>query len=361
VNSRSTITSIALTTAVVTALTLSSCASTTAAGDDSGDDSGDALRVVATTTQLGDFAAEIGGDHIALTTLLAPGSSAHHFDPSPEQLLALSQADVLLENGAGLEGFVDDAVEVSGFDGTTVVAADGVDLDEAKAITLEAGGYIDEHDHGDEHDHDGHEHADAHEDHDHDPGDVNPHLWTSLRFAEGMVREITDGFAKADPAHASAYEQNADAYLSELEHLDEWIAAQFDKVPAAERQFVSGHDAMRYYLHDYDISFIGSLLPSFEDNAEPSAAQIDALIDEITTHHVTAIFTESSINPKLAKTIADETGATWVSGEDVLYVDSLGPAESEGATYVAATLHNTRTILEAWGVSVDPAPEALSE
>lgn len=348
----------AASTAAVAALALSGCSASPAPGSSGKPGGSGKLAVVATTTQVGDFAAEVGGDDIQLTTLLAPGASAHHFDPSPEQLLALGRAAVLVQSGAGLEGFVDGAVSASGFDGELVTAADGVDLAKAEAITAEGGGYVDEEeDHGEP----GHEHAEEadHGDHDHDHGTLNPHLWTSPAFAQGMVTEIADGFAKADPAHADDYRRRAAAYNAKLGALNTWIAAQYAKVPQKDRLFVSGHDAMRYYLHDYDIRFVGSLLPSFEDNAEPSAAQIDELIAAIKQQGVKAVFTESSISPKLARTVAEETGATWVSGEEALYVDALGPKGSGADTYLGATEHNTRTILNAWGFTPDPLPAGL--
>lgn len=326
------------------ALLLAGCAPTPPNGT-----SGDKLRVVATTTQLGDFTEQIGGGDIELVTLLAPGASAHHFDPSPKQLLDLGTADALVENGAELEGFLESATEASGFDGVRIVAADGVDLVEAEATTHEV-------EHGTEeagHDHDSH--------HDHDHGPVNPHLWTSPTYAQGMVTEIADGLAKADPEHAEGYQSRAEAYVVKLQLLDEWIAAQVEQVPVSERLFVSGHNAMSYYLHDYDITYVGSLLPGFEDNAEPSAAEIDALIEEIEDRGVTAIFTESSISPKLAETVAKHTGAVWVSGEDALYVDTLGTPGSGAADYIGATVHNTTTILEAWGFEVQAPPAELAE
>lgn len=354
----------ALLAATASIALLAGC-SGTAPGDAS---TGDRLLVVATTTQVGDFAAEVGGDDIRLTTLLAPGASAHHFDPSPGELLALGKADVLIESGAGLEGFIDSAITASGFDGETVTAADGVDLKEAKEITAEGGGYVDDEDEHaeDEHaegDHD-HDHDHDHEskgDHDHDHGDLNPHLWTSPTFARGMVTEIADGLAQADPAHAEDYRRRAEAYNAKLSSLNTWIAGQFAEIPEKDRLFVSGHDAMRYYLHDYGIQYVGSLLPGFEDNAEPSAKQIDELIAAIEKDGVKAIFTESSISPKLAETVAKESGATWVSGEDALYVDALGPAGSDADTYIGATEHNTRTILEAWGFTPAPLPADLQE
>ncbi len=362
--------------AAVAALTLAGCSA-----DHGGDASAnpDALRVVATTTQLTDFAHEIGGEDIALTGLLAPGGSAHHFDPTPADLLALGQADVLIVNGAGLETFIDDAIDASGFSGEVVTASDGIDIAEATAITAEgeaeaAGAEPTDHadhdhatedaaahDEHDDHDHADHDHADeAHGDdeHDHDHGATNPHLWTSPRYAAQMAAHIGTELARIDPEHAADYQTRSAAYGEQLSALDVWAAAQFAAVPAQDRVLVTGHDSLRYYLHDYSIAFAGSILPSFEDNAEPSAADIDALVARITERHVPAIFVESSMSPKLARTIAKEAGVTVVDA-DSLYADSLGAPGSGADTYVTATIHNTRLILEAWGAKVAPLPSTL--
>lgn len=355
--------------ALAAALALSGCA---AAADTAPSGT---LNVVTTTTQLADFAQEIGGEKLSVTSLLAAGASAHHFDPSPKELLALGEADVLIINGADLEGFIDSAVEASGFDGTLITAADGIDLTEAKEITAEgeheaeAGDHADhdhaDHDHADhdhaDHDHADHDHADADHDaaeHDHDHGDVNPHLWTSPRYAGDMAAEIARGLAKADPKHAAEYTERERVYASQLAELDTWITEQFAQVPEADRVLVSGHDSLRYYLHDYNIAYAGAIMPSFEDNAEPSAAEIDALIKRISDRGVRAVFVESSMSPKLAQTIARDAGITVVDSES-LYADSLGPAGSDAESYIDATVHNTRVILEAWGEQVGPVPAGL--
>lgn len=361
------------------ALALTSCS---ASDEASQPKRGDHLKVVVTTTQLADFAAEVGGNDIELTGMLAPGSSAHHFDPTPADLLSLGQADVLIVNGAGLDEFIDSAIDASGFSGTLVDASAGLDLETARAITaetLEGQNHEGEHEHIDTHghSHDGAEGAaepqsadsegsessetseeDHDHDHDHEHGDLNPHLWTSPRFAQGMVQQIADELAKIDPEHGDGYYERAGAYNAKLVTLDEWIAAQFARVPAADRVLVTGHDSLRYYLHDYGIAYAGSLLPSFEDNAEPSAAEIDSLVTAIKSSGVKAIFVESSLSPKLAKTVAQEAGVAVVDA-DSLYVDSLGPDGSGAETYISASLHNTRVILEAWGASIDPVPSAL--
>ncbi|MBC9943518.1 zinc ABC transporter substrate-binding protein [Leucobacter sp. cx-328] len=365
--------------ALAATLLLTSC------GTNAADAEHDKLKVVATTTQLTDFATQVGGDDTEVTGLLPAGGSAHHFDPTPADLLALGQADVLVVNGANLESFVDSAVEASGFSGVIITAADGIDLAEAKQITAEgedeasgtaaaadAVAHDHDHDHADEHDHDhgdeaNHDHAEHADevasetanDHDgHDHGDTNPHLWTAPRYAEGMVSEIADGFAQADPEHAANYTKRGEEYIATLTELDRWAAEQFAAVPEADRVLVSGHDSLRYFLHDYEIGFAGAILPSFEDNAEPSAAQIDALVEQIHARGVKAIFVESSMSPKLAKTIAREANVTVVD-DTALYADSLGSAGSGAESYVGATVHNTRAIIEAWGGSVTDPPAAV--
>lgn len=346
-------------TAAIGAAALALTACTSSATEPTGASS-DLLRVVTTTTQLTDFVAQIGGEDIELTGLLAPGSSAHHFDPTPADLMVLADADVLVVNGAGLDSFVDRAVASSGFAGTIIDASEGIDLAEARAITREADG----HDaaEGDEHEHDDHDHAEhEHDDHDHDDhdhGDLNPHLWTTPRYAADMVTEIAEGLAEADPSHAADFTARAEAYIEQLTQLDQWIAAQVATVPRAERVLVTGHDSLRYYLHDYDIAYAGALLPSFEDNAEPSAAEIDALIAAIRERGVKAIYVESSLSPKLAQTVANEAGVTVID-EDALYVDSLGSETSGADTYVTAMVHNTRVIMQGWGYDTGPLPDGI--
>lgn len=364
-NDRRSLTVVGLALAAGAALTLTACSGASSATDGA---STGALKVVATTTQLTDFASVVGGNNVELTGLLHAGTSAHHFDPSPADLLALGQADVLIVNGAGLETFVDSAVEASGFDGTVITASDGIDEALAMEITAESGESHDhEHEHAEDTDADhaeSEEHTEAEgeahteEAHDHDHDDLNPHIWTSPRFAEGMVTEIATGLAAADPEHATEYTDRADAYVAQLQDLDTWITAQFERVPEADRVLVSGHDSLGYYLHDYGIEFAGSILPSFEDNAEPSAADIDALVQQIKDRGVKAIFVESSMSPKLAQTIAKEAGITVVDAES-LYADSLGVADSGADTYLDATIHNTKLILQSWGVEPDDLPATL--
>jgi ABC-type Zn uptake system ZnuABC Zn-binding protein ZnuA len=122
---------------------------------------------------------------------------------------------------------------------------------------------------------------------------------------------------------------------------------------------VTNHDAFTYFVDAYDITFVGSVIPSFDDNAEPSAAEIDELVATIRETGVKAVFSEASISPKTAETIAREAGVTVYSGDDALYGDALGAAGSDGETYLGSQEHNVRLILESWGVEPSALPDVL--
>jgi zinc/manganese transport system substrate-binding protein/manganese/iron transport system substrate-binding protein len=296
------------------------------------------FTIVATTTQVADFTRAVVGDTpgITVTQLIQPNQSAHSFDPSVADLAALGQADALVVNGVGLESWLDDAVEASGFDGATIESSEGITvLDGAAEADTDADDA----------------HADEHA--------GNPHVWTDPRNAGAMVDTIAAGLGDADPAHREDFAANADAYGDKLDRLDDWTRANVETVPVGERLLVSNHDALGYFTDAYDITYVGSVIPSFDDNAEPSAAEIDKLVAAIKDTGVQAVFSEASLNPKAAQTIASEAGVRVYSGQDALYVDSLGPAGSAGETYIAAQLHNVTAILDSWGVTPTTVPAEL--
>ena len=332
------------------ALALSGCAATAGGATDAAD--GD-LRVVATTTQVADFTRNVIGDtdRVTLTQLIQPNQSAHSYDPSAADLAGLGAADVLIVNGAGLEEWLDDAISASGFDGITIDSDEGITISDDAAAE-------DGHEHAEDDDHeheDGHEHAE--DEHSHAGG--NPHIWTSVPNAEEMVHTIAHGLADASADNAAAFEANAEAYEGKLAALDDWIHTNIDAVPANERLLVSNHDAFGYFTTEYGITYVGSIIPSFDDNAEPSAAAIDDLVAAIKATGVKAVFSEASISAKAADAIASEAGVTVYSGDDALYGDSLGPAGSDGESYISSQLHNVSLILESWGVTPSAVPADL--
>lgn len=303
--------------AVVLGLGLAGCGTSDASGASAGSASGSGseLNVVATTTQVADFARNIGGDRIVLTQILKPNVDPHDYEASPADVAAIARADVIVKNGVGLETFLDPAISAAGFGGTVV--------DTSKGVTIRQGNGTDEEDEGD------------------------PHIWHDPRNAKIMAKNIADGLAAEDPADKAVYEHNYTAYAAKLDALDAKIQSQIDALPAAQRQLVTNHDAFGYYVARYGLHFVGSIIPSFDTAAELSATDLTDLAAKIKATGVKAIFSESSLPPKAADTVGREAGVTVVEGEEALYGDTLGPAGSDGATYLQMEEHNTATIVGA--------------
>jgi ABC-type Zn uptake system ZnuABC Zn-binding protein ZnuA len=332
--------------AAVAALTLTGCTPTGSSVD--GGTAGD-LKVVATTTQVADLTRNVVGDTegVSVTQLIQPNQSAHSYDPSVADLTALGEADVLVINGVGLEEWLDDAISASGFDGVTIDSDEGIEIQDTAAGDEHAG----EDENADE--------EGATDDAENSHEDGNPHIWTDVANAETMVGTIVAGLSDAQPDLAEDFESNATAYTGQLAELDEWIRTNIDAVSVEQRLLVSNHDAFGYFTEAYGITYVGSIIPSFDDNAEPSAAAIDELVAAIAATGVKAVFSEASISPKAADTISSEAGVTVYSGEDALYSDSLGGKGSDGATYISSQLHNVSLILESWGAEPTAVPADL--
>jgi zinc/manganese transport system substrate-binding protein/manganese/iron transport system substrate-binding protein len=267
------------------------------------------LNVVATTTQVQDFTRVIGGSRIKLTGILRPNVDPHDYEPSPADVDAIARADVLVKNGVGLEHWLEDTVKSAGFHGTTV--------DTSKGVTIRQ---------GDEEDPAG-----------------DPHIWQNPQNAKIMVANIQQALAAAHPADASYFKANQDAYDAKLDALDAEVARQIDTL--ANKKLVTNHDAFGYYVDRYHLDFVGSIIPSFDTSAELSAKDVADIVAKIKATGVKAIFSESSLPPNTAETIAGEAHVKVVEGENALYGDTLGPAGSDGATYLQMIEHNTKTIV----------------
>lgn len=301
------------------AVVLAGCSS----GGTSAPDDGP-LRVVATTTQVGSVASEIGGDAIDLTVLLRPGIEAHDFELTPATGAALEDADLILVSGAGLEDWLDDTLE-------TVGGADRV-RDLSAGVSLRVPGEDEPGPEGDD--------DDAGEDG--PAGEVDPHYWLSAPNAIVMAENARDALADAAPDQAGAFAERAAALTERLQAADAEVRAMIDEIPADDRRIVTDHDALGYFIDEYGLEFVGSVFPSLDVSSEPSAQEIETLVADIREQGVTAIFTESSVNPRLAAAVAEETDARLV--DEAIYTDSLGPGGSGADTLDGMLLHNARVI-----------------
>lgn len=276
-----------------------------------GDGPSGARRVVATTTQVGSLAREIGGADIELTVLLRPGVEAHDFELTPEAGAALERADLVLLSGAGLEGWLADTLDAVGATDRQRDMSEGVALRE-----LSVGG----------------ERSDA----------IDPHYWLSGPNAIEMASNVRDALTEAFPDASSAFEERASALIERLEAADARARTMLAELPADRRQLVTDHDALGYFIDEYGLEFVGSVFPSLDVASEPSAQQVEELVAAIRANDVAAVFTESSVNPALARAVADETDARLV--DEPLYTDSVGPEGSGADTLDGMLIHNARVI-----------------
>ena len=341
------------------------------------------VPVVATFSILGDMVERIGGEHVAVTTLVGPDGDAHVYKPTPADARAVSQAKVLIVNGLEFEGWLDRLIDASDFAGLRVVATQGVEpiaFDEEDHHEGEDHAEDDHDDHGhDDHGHDDHGHDDhghgekhaeaghdddhgqddhghgekhaeaSHDDHGHDDhhaghdhGAFDPHAWQSLKNAVIYVDNITAALAKADPANAAVYYGNRAAYVAEIEALDADIRKIVGRLPNDRRTVVTSHDAFQYFGRDYGLTFLAPQGLSTE--SEASAQDVARLIEQMRDENISAVFVENITDSRLLKQIANETGAT-IGG--TLYPGALSGPDGPAPTYLDMMRHNAMTLAQA--------------
>ena len=279
---------------------------------------GTRLRVVATFSILGDLVQNVGGDRIELRTLVGPDGDSHTFEPAPSDGSALFEAGLIFENGLELEPWLDDLYASSGSEAQRVVVTQDVEP------RLAAGGES--------------QGANNQE-------QFDPHVWHDVTLVMRMVEAIREALATADTTNSDAYRSNADAYLVRLQELDGWIFDQIVSLPGDRRKLVTSHDTFSYFAARYSFEIVGTALgaPSTEA-ADPSAAKIAALVDEIKAAGVPAIFAENVNNPRLMEQIAREAG---VALGPPLYTDALSQPGTAGDTYVGLVRQNVTAIVAA--------------
>ena len=298
------------------------------------------IPVVATFSILGDMVERIGGEHIALTTLVGPEGDAHVYQPTPKAARSVAEADLLFMNGLEFEGWLERLAEAASFDGAMVVATTGV-----SPIAFEE---HEDDDHGDHAGHDEHDEHAGHDEHDehagHDHGTFDPHAWQSLDNAVIYANNIAAGLAQADPANASEYYTNRAAFVAEIVALKSDIDAMMAALPADKRTVVTPHDAFGYFAEAYNLTFEAPQGMSTE--SEVSAADVAALITQIRRESISAVFIESITDNRMMEQIANETGAT-IGG--TLYSDALSGETGPASTYLDMMRHNATTLSDALG------------
>ncbi|RWR05807.1 metal ABC transporter substrate-binding protein [Paenirhodobacter populi] len=292
----------------------------------------DPLKVVASFSILGDLVHQIGGEHVALTTLVPADGDAHVFQPTPNDAQSVAAAQLVFVNGLDFEGWMDRLIEASGYKGPIVVASQGVESIPFDGDEEEEGHG---HAHG-EHAEEGHGHAhDDHAEEGHDHHGVDPHAWQSVPNAEIYVKNIAAALEQADPANAAAYKANAEAYEAKLKALDAEIRSAVAAFPEDHRTVVTSHDAFGYFAKTYGLNFVAP--EGISTESEASAQDVAKLIDQIRAEHIPAVFMENVTDPRLLEQIASETGAK-IGG--TVYSDALSGPEGPAATYIDMMKNN---------------------
>ncbi len=261
------------------------------------------LRVVAVETFLADIAQNVAGERLQVQALLPPGVEPHDYEPSPRDIARVAECDLLIVNGAGLEGFLERLLESAGGRARILVAS---------GVLAESG--------------------------------VDPHFWLDPNHVIRYVENIRDGLSQADPEGRALYARNAEAYIARLRELDRWIAGQVQEIPPERRLLVTDHQVLGYFADRYGLRIVGILVPGTSPEAAPSARQMAQLVEDIRASGAPAIFLETGENSQLARQLAAEAGIRVVSG---LYTHSLSGPDGPAPTYIEMMRHNTRLIVEA--------------
>ncbi len=273
-----------------------------AQGDSSGAqaDNGRKIQVATTISTLNSFVQGVGGERVSVKNIVPIGASPETFAPAPQDVATVADANVLVENGAGLESWLDRLLRDAGArDLRVVVCAEGLPIK-----------------------------------------NLNPHLWMDPVLAKRYVLKIRDALIAVDPTHAAEYRRNASSYNARLDELIERIRKQIATVPPSHRYMIVFHNAWQYYDDRFGITTLGFV--ERNPGQEPNPQQIAQLIDLAKLHHVRGVFSEPEYSPKLLYSIAQGAGIKVVEN---LYDDSIG-ADPRVANYIAMLTYDTGVIVQ---------------
>ena len=273
------------------------------------------VKVVASFSILGDIVKNIGKDKVEVTNLVGPNGDVHVFEPTPAAARAVGEADLVVVNGLGLEGWMDRLIKTSGYKGMVVVASKGV-----KPRQM-----LDE-------DHGGKTGRQV----------TDPHAWQDIQNGVLYVGNIVEGLNSVDPAGAASYNANADAYRADLLDLDKWVKSELSEIPVQKRRMITSHDAFGYLGSAYGVSILSPM--GFSTESQPSASAVKKLIRQVKAEKITAVFIENVSDPRMVEQIAREGGVT-LGGE--LYSDALSKPDGPASTYIDMFKNNITKLVAA--------------
>lgn len=280
------------------------------------------VKVVCTTTIVADLVKRVGGDRVAVESLMGPGVDPHGYIPTAGDRARLEGAHLVFFNGLHLEGKMTDTFEKSRRRFRAFAVTRDIPETDLRAA-------------------------------DTDGGPHDPHVWFDVKLWARTIDPVRAELTNLDPAGAATYAANADAYRGELDRLDAEVRAAVAALGTERRFLVTGHDAFGYFGRAYGFEVRG--LQGVSTASEVGTGDRDRLTEFLGTRRIPAVFTETSIDDKGLRAVLDDTRGRYghtvrlVGGDDALYSDALGPAGSPGGTYVGMVRHNVGVIVGALG------------
>jgi manganese transport system substrate-binding protein len=264
--------------------------------------------VLTTFTVIADIARNVAGDHLDVESITKVGAEIHGYEPTPGDLRRAADADLIVDNGLGLEAWFEQFLQ--NVDAPRVTVSEGVE-----PIDIAADAYA---------------------------GRPNPHAWMSPLNVEIYVENLVAAFSELDPAHADDYAANGAAYRAELRAVQDDLVERLSALPEGERALVTCEGAFSYLTRDTGLTEIYIWPVNAEQQATPQ--QITAVIDAVEEDDIPAVFCESTVSDRPMQQVVDATGAEFGG---VLYVDSLSEADGPVPTYLDLLRYNAATITEA--------------
>ncbi|SFY32118.1 manganese/iron transport system substrate-binding protein [Paracoccus pantotrophus] len=274
----------------------------------------DKMKVVTTFTVIADMARQVAGDAAEVVSITKPGAEIHGYEPTPQDITAAQDADLILWNGMNLELWFEKFLVNLG-DVPSATLTEGID-----PIPIAAGAY---------------------------EGKPNPHAWMGLDNALIYIDNITEAFSEHDPQNAASYVRNANAYKKQLRATLEPLKAEIARIPEDRRWLVTCEGAFSYLARDFGMQEL-YLWPMNSDQMG-TPQQVRAVIDGVKEHQIPTVFCESTVNTAPAEQVARETGAHYGG---VLYVDSLSESDGPVPTYLDLLKVTSETVAKGLAAGV---------
>jgi ABC-type Zn uptake system ZnuABC Zn-binding protein ZnuA len=273
------------------------------------------IHVLAVESFLADIAQNVAGDAFIVDTLIPMGVDPHGFEITPQDLVKIQKADILITNGCRFESWIQDSI--------SNVIPGKIVVESCKGLVPRIPGKNEISGNA---------------------GLADPHYWLDPVNVIQYVKNIRDGFISFDPEQKELYTANSEKYINQLEELNLWMEKSVESIPLDQRKIVTNHESFGYFADRYQFQIIGTIIPSISSDASPSALQLADLVNRIQLTGTKVIFLETGSNPQLADQIATETNIKVVSN---LFTHSLTSKDGNAPTYIDMMKWNTNQIVEA--------------